>query len=223
MPTNLLPVGSIIPYAGPIDNPNDPKGAGKYPAYGSKAYDLYLEQHGWLVCDGRTVLVAKYPELFRVIGFIYGQAGPGKFMLPDYRGRVLRGVNLDAQGPDKLPRDPQASQRTASGEGGWTGNQVGSVQDDAFQAHDHLYQKAVSLKPQGYAGSGAYNSYEIPETQTDGAVNPTKNPDAISIRQAPETRVKNAYVNFIIKYSQRPRLFGGPVDAMFDRCTGFDF
>lgn len=223
MPADLLPVGSIIPYAGPVNNPNDPKGAGKYPAYGSKAYDLYLEQHGWLVCDGRTVLVAKYPELFRAIGFIYGQAGPGKFMLPDYRGRVLRGVNFDAQGPDKLLRDPQTGQRTASGQGGWTGNQVGSVQDDAFQAHDHLYQKAISLKPLGYAGSGAYDSYAIPEAQTDGAVNPSQNPDGINIRQAPETRVKNVYVNFIIKHSLRPRLLHPPLWGLIDDPDGFGF
>lgn len=220
---DALPIGSITPYAGPINNPNNPNGADSYPAYNSQAYNLYLEQHGWLVCDGRTVLVAKYPELFRAIGFIYGQAGPGQFMLPDYRGRALRGVNLDAQGPDNLPRDPQADQRTASGSGGWTGNQVGSVQDDAFQAHDHLYQKAISLKPLGYSGSGAYNSYMTPEAQTDGAVVPAGYTPTITIRQAPETRVKNAYVNFIIKYSHRPRLFGSPLDGLFDQLDDLGF
>lgn len=223
MSPDALPVGSIVPYAGPIDNPNNPNGASGYPAYDSRAYNLYLEQHGWLVCDGRTVLVAKYPELFRAIGFIHGQAGPGQFMLPDYRGRALRGVNLDAQGPDSLPRDPQDTERTASGAGGWTGNQVGSVQDDAFQAHEHLYQKAVALKPLGYSGSGAFTDYETPEAQTDGAVMPTGYTPAITIRQAPETRVKNAYVNFIIKYSQRPRLFGSVLDGLFERLDNFDF
>jgi microcystin-dependent protein len=220
MPTDLLPVGSIIPYAGPVDNPNDPKGAGTYPAYASKAYDLYLEQHGWLVCDGRTVLVAKYHELFRAIGFIYGQTGPGKFMLPDYRGRVLRGVNLDAQGPDKLLRDPQAGQRTASGSGGWSGNQVGSVQDDAFQAHEHHYMQAIAS---GTASQGSPVFGSNTQATTTDAVMPEGYSPSITIRQAPETRVKNAYVNFIIKYSQRPRLFGGLLDTMLDRFTGPDF
>ena len=218
---NALPIGAVIPYAGPTDNPNNPSGASPYPQYDSKAYNLYLEQHGWLVCDGRTVLVAKYPDLFRVVGFIYGQASPGKFMLPDYRGYFLRGVNLDAQGPDNLTRDPNATDRTASGSGGWTGNQVGSVEQDAFQAHDHLYQKAVALKPLGYTGSGAFSDYATTEAQTDGAVMPTGYKPAITIRQAPETRAKNVYVNFIIKYSHRPRLFGSPLDGLIDRVDDF--
>ena len=226
---NALPIGSVIPYAGPTNNPNDPKGASNYPAYDSQAYNLYLEQHGWLVCDGRTVLVAKYPDLFRAIGFIYGQAGPGQFMLPDYRGRAMRGVNLDAPGPDSLPRDPQVSAKSGepargpSGEGGWSGNQVGSIQDDAFQTHDHLYQKAVALKPLGYSGSGAFSDYATPEAQTDGAVMPAGYTPTITIRQAPETRVKNAYVNFIIKYSVRPRLFGSPLDDLIERLDDFGF
>ncbi|WP_126452886.1 phage tail protein [Sulfuriflexus mobilis] len=220
---DALPVGSIIPYAGPINNPNNPNGGSNYPDYGSKAYNLYLQQHGWLVCDGSTVLVAKYPELFRFIGFIYGQAGPGKFMLPDYRGRFLRGVNLDASGPDNLPRDPQEGQRTASSSGGWSGNQVGSVQEDAFQAHDHLYEKATSQTALGYAGKGAFDSYTIPEAQTDGAVVPTGYTPTISIRQAPETRVKNAYVNFIIKCSRRPRPFGSLLEGMLDQLDNVGF
>lgn len=202
-----LSVGAIVPYAGPTDNPNDPHGADSYPAYGSKAYSLYLEQHGWLVCDGRAVPVAKYPELFRAIGFIHGRAGPGLFMLPDCRGRVLRGVTLDARGPDNLLRDPQAAQRAAAGAGGWSGNQVGSVQDDAFQTHEHLYQKAIQGGASG-PGSPVFGQYMIPETQTEGAVMPTGCTPPVSIRQSPETRVKNVYVNFLIKYRRGARVVG---------------
>lgn len=45
----------------------------------------------WLVCDGRTVSSAEYPELFGVIGdtFTGDAAVPaGSFRLPDYRGMV---------------------------------------------------------------------------------------------------------------------------------------
>ncbi|HEX5344036.1 MAG TPA: phage tail protein [Duganella sp.] len=214
-----LPVGAIVPYAGPVNNPNDPQGAASYPDYRSLAYQRYLQQRGWLLCDGATVLVAQYPDLFRAIGFIYGQAGPGQFMLPDYRGRVLRGVNLDAQGPDNLPRDPQATERTASGSGGWSGNQVGSVQDDAFQAHEHDYQKAIAG---GAAAQGKPVFGQYQQAQTEGAVMPKSYTPAISMRAAPETRVKNAYVNYIIKYRGLAAHGRWPLPGIIDSVDGFD-
>lgn len=198
------PVGTVAPYAGPV---NDPKGQSEsgYPDAGSKAYDLHLERLGWLVCDGRAVAVAKYPELFRAIGFIHGRQGDGFFLLPDYRGRVLRGVNYSAMGPDDLPRDPEADQRTPSGSGGWSGNQVGSVQEDALQAHEHLYKMAIAGATGG-DGPPVFSSDLAPDPQTTDMVSPTGYTPPITIRQAPETRAKNAYVNFIIKYTRRVRL-----------------
>ncbi|NYE59929.1 microcystin-dependent protein [Duganella sp. 1224] len=201
-----VPVGTIVPYAAPINNPTDPQGA-SYPDYQSQAYNLRLERQGWLVCDGRRVAVARYPELFRVLGYIHGQDGPGWFLLPDYRGRVLRGVNLGAQGPDQLPRDPQADRRGAAGSGGWQGNQVGSVQDDALQAHQHTYRQAVSSATGGQ-GPAVYSLSTT--TPTENTVVPPDYTPAITIREAPETRVKNAYVNYLIRYtSGRPRGLGG--------------
>lgn len=205
MLNEALPVGAIVPYAGPVNNPNNPDGAA-YPDYKSQAYDLRLEQRGWLPCDGRAVAVARYPQLFRAIGFIYGRKDAGWFLLPDYRGRFLRGVNLDAQGPDSLPRDPQASAREPGAGGGWGHNQVGSVQDDAFQAHEHLYEKAIKSGTGG-PGSPVFGLYMTPEAQTDGAVMPAGYTPAITIRQAPETRVKNIYVNFLIRCRSGPQGF----------------
>lgn len=37
----------------------------------------------WLPCDGRLVLVDKYPELFEALGTAFG-AGVHGFRLPDY-------------------------------------------------------------------------------------------------------------------------------------------
>ncbi|MDO9189355.1 MAG: hypothetical protein Q7U24_05760, partial [Sulfurimicrobium sp.] len=118
--------------------------------------------------------------------------------------RVMRGVNYTAMGPDQLLRDAQAAERAPSGSGGWGGNQVGSVQEDALQAHEHLYKMAIAG---GTAAEGApvFGSYQTPDPQTTGLVAPTGYQPAITERQAPETRVKNAYVNFIIKYTLRTR------------------
>lgn len=90
-----------------------------------KGCDLRLERMGWLPCDGREVAIAKYPFLFRSIGHIYGKgSSDGFFLLPDYRGRFLRGVSSGAREssssscvPGEL-RDPDADEREASGEGG---------------------------------------------------------------------------------------------------------
>lgn len=44
----------------------------------------------WLPCDGSFKNESDYPQLFGAIGYTYGQE-PGKFAVPDYRGRFLRG------------------------------------------------------------------------------------------------------------------------------------
>lgn len=219
LPHGLLPVGAVMPYAAPVNDPDSPSESG-YPDPTSRAYDLRLERCGWLVCDGRAVAVAKYPALFRAIGYIYGKKSAGFFLLPDYRGRVLRGVNYDAMGPDNLLRDPEAAKRLASWDGGWSGNQVGSVQDDAIQAHEHLYKMAIAGGTAAQ-GSPVFGQYQTPDPQTTGLVAPTGYDPAITERQAPETRVKNVYINFIIKYTPHAQtvgfpggatLFGSPVD-----------
>lgn len=209
IPAAVAPVGTVLPYAGPVNGDGGGSGSG-YPDPSSRAYDLHLEQRGWLVCDGRAVPVAKYPELFRAIGFVYGKSGAGKFHLPDYRGRFMRGVNGQAEGPDELLRDPQADQRVLSSAGGWKGNRVGSVQDDALQAHEHNYQMAAAA---GTAAQGDPVFGANSAQPTTGLVAPQDYAPPITVRQAPETRVKNVYVNFIIKFTGRPFGLEAPLGA----------
>lgn len=70
-------IGEIITYAG-VTSP-DPK---------------------WLVCDGDLVEVADYPDLYNVIGHIYGIADADHFYLPDLRGRAAAGAG---SGPGLTP------------------------------------------------------------------------------------------------------------------------
>ena len=139
-PNAHTPVGTVISYAGPLqDNPSHNHG---FPAPGLAAYAYHLKRAGWLPCDGRTLPVAGYRELFRAIGFIHGRSGKGFFRLPDYRGRFLRGVNLDAKTDDGAFRDPDRESRDPGADGGWAGNAVGSVQEDALRKHWHFYDRA---------------------------------------------------------------------------------
>lgn len=55
----------------------------------------------WLPCDGSSLLRVDYPDLFTVIGTIYGAADGTHFNLPDLRGRVAVG---DGSGPGLTPR-----------------------------------------------------------------------------------------------------------------------
>lgn len=61
------------------------------PTYaGDLKHSVQSDDHnGWLRCDGRSLLRARYPELFNVIGTSFGTTGADYFTLPDCRGRVL--------------------------------------------------------------------------------------------------------------------------------------
>jgi len=43
----------------------------------------------WLPCDGSSVLRADYPDLFTIIGTVYGSVDGTHFNIPDLRGRVV--------------------------------------------------------------------------------------------------------------------------------------
>lgn len=66
----IQPVGTVAPFIGNTDSV--PK--------------------NWLLCDGSYVSIDNYPELFRLIGSIYGEVLDGRFKLPDFRGRTLVGA-----------------------------------------------------------------------------------------------------------------------------------
>lgn len=46
---------------------------------------------GYLKCDGATYLRTEYPDLFAVIGTIYGSTDSTNFKVPDFQGQFLRG------------------------------------------------------------------------------------------------------------------------------------
>jgi microcystin-dependent protein len=81
---------------------------------------------GWLLCDGSVVGRSTYSQLFTAIGTVHGSGdGASTFNLPDYRGRFLRGVDGGSG------RDADSALRSAAGEGGNSGDKVGSLQSSA--------------------------------------------------------------------------------------------
>ncbi len=132
---------------------------------------------GYLMCDGSSVVRATYPDLFTAIGTAFGTADGTHFNVPDMRGRFPRGVD-NGEG-----RDPDAAGRIDMNPGGNTGDNVGSIQDDAFESHVHAYDVSANVGGMGTtrAGDAIGNTYATAATGGN------------------ETRPVNAYVNFMIK------------------------
>ncbi len=165
------------------------------PTGGVIAYAATTAPSGWELCDGREVSRTdpKYAALFAVIGVTHGTGnGTTTFNLPDYRGRFLRGAD-DADGPGGLAaagRDPGDGREPMQAGGDGAG--IGSVQEDAFKQHTHR----INSDEQGNAGlfSNGFTHYgNIADTGPNS--NLTTGPMGGS-----ETRPKNAYVNYLIKY-----------------------
>lgn len=51
---------------------------------------------GWFPCDGRQLSQSQYQAVYSLIGTIYGGSGTISFNLPDLRGRVPVGMDLNA-------------------------------------------------------------------------------------------------------------------------------
>ncbi len=121
-----MPVGSIIAYAGKIlEETGDT---------GSNLTDL--QHFGWKVCDGSTLHIDQFPDLYDALGELYGPVKDGTFYLPTYIGQFLRGIDPDAASP----ANEQRAQPTGSKGGTATG--VGAVQKYATLDHTHKYDQA---------------------------------------------------------------------------------
>lgn len=57
---------------------------------------------GALACDGSEVAQDDYPDLYAIVGDVWGSAGAGNFLLPDLRARMLVG---SGPGPGLTDRD----------------------------------------------------------------------------------------------------------------------
>ncbi len=180
------PIGSITPFAGP----------------GPAEVANWEATNGWLHCNGRALnpTTAAYKALFAAIGNCWGGDGVNTFMIPDLQGYFLRGVSA-ATG-----RDPDVNGRPPSANGGRSGNNVGSIESDAFQGHFH----GVTVSRPGMAGtngthdaSGGGDKYNSDPNL--GSVNvsigsPTTDNANGSPRTSAETRPLNANVYYIIRY-----------------------
>ena len=189
-----VPVGTVCPFAGQVDpvsgDANNIWASTGCASSNSQAGKLdtdvplnHLEVGGWMLCSGGYLSPDAYPELYAVLGYLYGKkTNTELFRIPDYRGLFLRGVDAGSG------MDPEAAKRIGP-EGRGTDSGVGSLQCDAFEDHTHSYNV---LPPMTAASSGNAGGQSISTDKTT-----TANPPA---RFGPETRAKNVAVNYIIKF-----------------------
>jgi microcystin-dependent protein len=149
-------------------------------AYGGTTAPL-----GWLLCDGASYSQGQYPELFQAIGTNFG-GNATNFNVPDLRGRFPRGVDgIAGNDPDKLSR-------IASNIGGLAGNNVGSMQGDGVGGHSHVLTLNGRSGNEAFVNRGANWGYDDWQGGTSSATT--------AANSGNETRPKNVYVNYIIKY-----------------------
>jgi len=180
-----MPIGAIIAFAGLVATP-------PVNPLNQSVFNTVTESQGWMLCDGRTLQVADYGMLYAAIGILYnnGKEQSGQFSIPDYRGYFLRMTDMGAG------NDPDAAERKLAN--GTTSSEVGSIQEDALQIHEHIYSRPqIAAIPAGPSSSNAVTTTpdDLTGTPTDSLGNPPG-----TVRTSTETRAKNVYVNYLIKF-----------------------
>jgi hypothetical protein len=170
---NLLPIGTIMPFAGNATQATE------------------LNSHGWYLCNGALLQSKQYPRLFTVLKNTCGGVAP-EFKLPDLRGVFLRAVDVQT-GEQGTSRDPDAAKRTSHTSADVVGNQVLSRQVDNFRNHKHLIPDGSEFVKVEVAGRGDSVWFERFEKPRDGQ--PLLETAALG---GDETRPVNVSVNYII-------------------------
>lgn len=150
---------------------------------------------GWYYCNGDSLLRAgTYADLYAVIGNSYGTADGTHFNVPALQGRFLRGMN-DGSGNDP---DSSATYRTTIKTNSATGDACGSLQADDFRTHYHALQLNMRDGPNWYTFNGYCRTTDGAGTYRGNGGNTTV--PSNNMVTGNETRPKNVYVCYIIKY-----------------------
>lgn len=169
----LLPIGTILPFVGDL--------------VGDANLQAQLEGKGWLYCDGRSLAIEEYEELYAVISGGWGCRGNKEFTLPDLRGYFLRAVS----GTSTV--DPDREKRVQINAGGNIGNKVGTSQGYATCFSDGSYSTVIT---NGDTCECRYDS----GCQEDDHVGKNAKERVVSLEGGDaETRPRNKAVYYFIK------------------------
>jgi len=204
--TGQTPTGSIIPWGANANLPN-----------------------GYLLCNGASVSRTTYSALYDIIGTAFGTASGTTFNLPDFQGQFLRGRdNSSGRDPNAATR---TAQNTGGATGDNVGSvQTANISQHSHHtpivngpsqsASNNLTAYSGISSPATDNGVFATSQYQPTSSGTYGLMSAISGissgtgslPTTVSfvhtgkfINQVNEdsgdTRPKNSYVNFIIKYT----------------------
>lgn len=87
---------------------------------------------GWLICAGQALSRADYASLFAVVGTTFGAPSGSTFNLPDFRGRVGAGLDIDSGGYADRLTTPNSRTLGATG-----GAQTVTLTEAQMPTHTH--------------------------------------------------------------------------------------
>lgn len=154
--------------------------------------------HGYLYCNGASLLRTEYAELFNAIGDGYGSADAFHFSLPDFRGVFPKG-----HGETDRALGVDAS-------GNFYQGVLGIYEQDKFQGHAHRYVARLAITGAGgvsvddiAGGPGGTNSDDRVTIPLDDTINGTP-------RTGHTTEPQSLGIKFIIKYAKSIDFQMGP-------------
>lgn len=133
---------------------------------------------GWLICAGQSLNRTDYAALFAVIGTTYGSASGTTFNLPDCRGRVSAGRDLDSGGLASRLTTTMTPNGTTLGATGGTQTVALTTAQLAAHTHtgstssagDHAHQAMTGNSDLGDSGVGSsFVLDSLGDTSTAGA------------------------------------------------------
>jgi len=195
-------VGSVVAFAGTI-----------FGQEGAGVTATNIAPAGWMVCDGRKLHRARFPELFAVVGYRYLLKGetPGVlYRVPDLQGYFLRGVDpTNTIDPDNSARKTPAGEHPAA-----AAPLVGSIQGFALQRHEHTYvEPGIEGKTPGEGKPE--NMITTAPSPTEGVVRAKNCLEPVTSDK--ETRAINVGVYYIIKVSNGVFPWTAPLGGAFGR------
>lgn len=131
---------------------------------------------GWLMCSGQEVAISDYPDLYAVVGTIYGTASDSDhFKLPDFRGRMPIGSGLGTaeDATNRVMGTMGGSERVTL-----EANQSGVPAHSHGMTHTHSHSHVASGYKSSNAASGTARQTPISRTATDRSGTYTTDTDA---------------------------------------------
>lgn len=146
-PLSFVPVGTIVLWPVPTNI------RVTYPM--DEDINIYLP-NGWLVCDGRSLLVSEYPDLFLMLQYDYGGSGTN-FSVPNFKGNNYGGFAV-VNRPNTSYNLTNASFKVGRNTSDVNGNTINliKINDNNLPNHYHFVTSG--------SANGANNGHTHPYT-----------------------------------------------------------